>query len=168
MKNIRLYAFPLLLFLIVCCGIYIYQQTLTLSKTNLHTFEGVYQKMDLKKDRTYPLKIYLEKYNNVYVLNKNTYKAWKKHRFKSDIKAGALLQISIKKENRPLQTNNNQANLIEVITLKNNDTYYLSLANYNTFQKGGLFKFYLIAALVLAVYFVAKKLQAKVIKLELE
>jgi len=167
MNNIRLYVFPLLLFFIVCSGIYLYQQTLTLSKTSLHTFEGVYKKMDLKKDRTYPLKIHLKKDKNIYVLNKNTYKAWEKHRFISDVKAGALLQLSIKKKNIE-QINNKQANLVEVITLKNNNTYYLTLANYNTFQKGGLFKFYLLSALVLAVYFVWRKLQTKAIKVELE
>jgi len=152
MKDLILkYGIALVLFTIAILAIYLYQQTLILQTEDLVKIKGTYENLALKTERQYPAKFHLKNDNNVYVLKRNAYKAWAKHLFLKNTKKGDELIIKINKKDLTL-VNNESSNIIDIDA-------YLSLGNYNKYQKGGQSKLYLLCVFFLIVYIVSKNLK---------
>jgi len=154
---------PISIFLIIIGGIYSYQKTLRLSNDDVDAVEGVYEKMDLRQDKVYPLRLHLEEYQDVFVLDENTYRAWLKHDFLETVNKGSKLKLTIKSTDAFL-LRNNSPNFIRIITIDSRNKTYLSLSDYNLYQKGGLMKLYLAASVLFILYYIIRFFQNRVIK----
>jgi|GEM_PF-3204350 len=149
-------------FFIAVLLIYAFQQSLVLEPEQLHELKGKYAKIELKTERQYPAKIYLENDPNIYVLKRNAYKAWGKHYFLENAKAGDELIIQVQQKNQKYVVSR-MRNIIEIVTMisPQNNHNYLVLKDYNNHQKAGVINIYLLCLFFLIVYIALKNIKKK-------
>jgi len=167
MKNLLLkYRLPISIYVFSILFIYLHQQSLIVQNENLLKITGIYKKIALKKERHNPAKFYLENDGNVYVLKKNAYKAWTKHYFLKTAEKGDELVIEIDKQySKLLSQKKNQ--VINIVTMRNANKAlsYLTLNNYNSHQKAGHIKLYMLATFFFLIFIFIKNTKKKTYKL---
>lgn len=145
--------------------LYFFQQYLQYEKEELYKVRGVYQRMELKQDRIYRLKLHLKNDPNVYVLDKVSYRAWKKYPFLNQIKRGDSLNIEIKKSKAAL-CEDKEADFIYAVTIGNQKRDFLSLEDYNIYQKVEFIKFYIFWGVAFMIFLYLNFLKKKTPKIE--